>query len=494
MTSTVDLPPIRWALVFLLLAVATATGWLIDPYVSLTSQAMLYVLVVEIASYRLGRLESAICAVGAVAALNYFFVPPRWTFSVDNREHLIALAVLLLLATMTSSLATGLRRKTQTALVNEGRARQLQDLATRLSAVNSEQEVVALGQAALTAAFPAAATLALTDADGNLQGMEGLDPAVRAGMQQCLEQARVPGGDAVLRGALGIWFLPLGEQGRMFGVACVWSAQPQDRDGFEHARALASLLAQALWRLRLNASMLAARGEAQRQELLSTFLAAISHDLRTPLATILGASSSLQTQRDRLSAEQQARMLESISTEARYLATLTDNTLQFVRLANPVQDLHRDWESVEEIVGAALARVRPHDPLRRIRSSVASGLPLLRVDPVLMGQLLVNLLDNALKYSEGAVELDASVSGNKLELCVSDRGPGIAEAAREAIFLPYARGDRSGQRGAGLGLAVCRAIAKAHGGALRVGDREGGGSRFCLSLPVEAQQPFEELS
>jgi len=105
-----DLYPVRWALVLLLLAAATAFGLLIDSYVSLTSQAMLYVLVVEIVSYRLGRLEAAVCAVGAVAALNFFFVPPRWTLAVENREHLFALAVMLAVAIMTSRRATGLRR------------------------------------------------------------------------------------------------------------------------------------------------------------------------------------------------------------------------------------------------------------------------------------------------------------------------------------------------------------------------------------------------
>jgi len=310
-----------------LLAAATAAGLLADPYVSLTSQAMLYVLAVELASYRLGRLEAAVCAVGAVAALNFFFVPPRWTFAVDQREHLIALAVMLLVATMTSRLATGLRRETQAARLSEGRARQLQDLAIRLSSASSEQEVRAIGQAALEAAFGPTVHLALTDAQGQLQDVQGLEAEVRQGMELCL-RAAAAGPDATPDVAPHIGFLPLGEQGRMFGAACIRTRDSGNVEAVEHARALCSLLAQALWRLSLNASMLAARSEAQRQEMLSTFLAAISHDLRTPLATILGASTSLQTQRERLSPEQQTRMLESIVTEARYLGTLTDNTLQ----------------------------------------------------------------------------------------------------------------------------------------------------------------------
>lgn len=459
-----DLYPVRWALVLLLLAAATAFGLLIDSYVSLTSQAMLYVLVVEIVSYRLGRLEAAVCAVGAVAALNFFFVPPRWTFAVDQREHLIALVVMLFVAFMTSRLAAGLQREARAARLSEGRARQLQELAMRLSAAAAMHEVRTIGQAALQAAFGTGASLTFADE-----------------------------GNSVPEAAQGIC-LPLGEQGRVFGMAVIPAAAAQEQEGLEHGRTLAALLAQALWRLELDEAVLAARSEAQRHELLNTFLASISHDLRTPLATILGASSSLQTQRDRLSPELQSRMLGSIATEARYLTVLTENTLQLARLSDPVVELHRDWESVEEIVGAVLARVRPQDSGRRIRSVIPAGLPLLRVDPVLLGQLLINLLDNALKYAEGSIEIQALYGPGRIDLCVSDCGPGIPVALRESVFRPYSRSDRSGQRGAGLGLAVCRAIAMAHGGILVVEGREGGGCRFRLSLPVELQQPLEESS
>jgi two-component system sensor histidine kinase KdpD len=139
-----------------------------------------------------------------------------------------------------------------------------------------------------------------------------------------------------------------------------------------------------------------------------------------------------------------------------------------------------------------LARVRQHDPARRIRSQVPEGLPLLRADAVLLAQLLSNLLDNALKYSEGEVELVVARQGEMLELCVNDRGPCIPEAERETVFQPYVRGDRSGRRGTGLGLAVCRAIARAHGAQLLLYAREGGGSSFCLRLPIEVQPATPE--
>ena len=477
----------------MLLAAATAMGLLLDRHVSLTSLAMVYVLAVVIASYRLGWIESTVCAVGAVTALNFFFVSPRWTFEVDNRENFIALATMLAVALVISRLATGLRRETGAARLNEQRARQLQALATELAGVSSPEDVLVLGRAALNAAFAGPCSLALADADNELKHADALDTSVKDGMRHCMDEAAVLGPGTGRWPGLNAWYLPLGDMGRVTGAACVQPAPARDDSGRQHAHALCALLAQALWRLRLTTAMLVAQGEAQHQQMQSTFLAAISHDLRTPLAAIVGAASSLQTQRDKLDPAEQERLLASIAGEAAYLSTVTENTLQLVRLTTSVHEFQRDWEAMEEIVGAVLARVRQRDPGRRIKSSVPEGLPLVKADPVLLAQLLGNLLENALKYSEGTIDLAVSTSSGELVVSVKDRGPGISETEQETIFEPYARGDHPGLRGAGLGLAVCRAIAQAHGGRLALRRRHGGGSNFSLTLPVEAQPPQGDL-
>jgi len=476
-----------WLGVAALLAAATAAGLVLDKHVSLTSLAMVYVLAVVVAAYRLGWIESTACAVGAVTALNFFFVPPRWTFEVDSRENLMALIAMLAVALVISRLATGLRRETESARLNEARARQLQDLATGLANVASREDVLVLGRSALDAAFEGPCFLALANADNKLEQVEGLEAPVRDGMRQCMTDAAVLGPGTGRWPGLNAWYLPLGEKGQVCGAACVQPAPAADEDSRQHAQAVCSLLAQAVWRLRLAGSVRAAQNEAQHQQLQSTFLAAISHDLRTPLAAIVGAASSLQTQRDKLGLAEQDRLLGSIAAEAAYLSAVTENTLQLVQLTSSAQELRRDWESMEEIVGAVLARVRQHDPGRRIRSRVPEGLPLVKADPVLLAQLIANLLDNALKYSEGAIDLMARVEGDELVVSVKDRGAGIPDAEQAAIFEPHARGDRPGPRGAGLGLAVCRAIALAHGGRLTLRRRQGGGSSFSLALPVEPQ-------
>lgn len=483
-----------WIAVACLLSAATAGGFLLDHHVSLTSQAMLYVLAVVIASYTLRWLPSVVCAVGAVTVFNFFFVPPRWTFAVESQEHLIALVTMLVVALVISHLASAIRHETETARRNEQRARQLQALATHLSGVTTRQEVLALGQSTLATAFAGPCVLALLQPDGALDLAPDLASAMGDGMQCCLREAAVLGPGTGRWPGLNAWYLPLGDKGQMDGAACIQNVSAGDTDGREHAQALCALLAQALWRLRLTSSMLAAQNESQRQQVQSTFLAAISHDLRTPLAAVVGAASALQTQRDKLSVAEQDRLLGSIVSEATYLSTMTDNTLQLVRLANASGDLKRDWESMEEIVGSVLARVRQRDPARRIKSRVPNGLPLIRADPVLLAQLIGNLLDNALKYSREAIDLVVSVSGGDMQVAVKDRGTAIPEEDYSAIFEPYSRNDQSGQHGAGLGLALCRAIAAAHGGRLTLRRRAGGGNCFTFTVPVDPQQPARDPS
>lgn len=482
-----------WVIVAALLVAATLASMLLDRHVTLTSQAMIYVLAVVIASYRLGWAESAVCAVGAVAALNFFFVPPRWTLAVENRELFIALATMLVVALVISHLATGIRRESEMARLSERRARQLQALSTELASAASPAEVLSLGQQALDAAFTGPCTLALANEENELSDAAALAGPVLDGLRCCMREAAVLGPGTGRWPGLNAWYLPLGDRGRILGAARVCPSLPGDVDDREHAQALCAMLAQALWRLRLSASVQAAQSEMQRHQLQSTFLAAVSHDLRTPLAAIVGAASSLQTQRDRLTLPEQDRLLDSIINEASYLTEVTENTLQFVRLSSSAQALRRDWEAIEEIVGAVLARVRQRDPKRRIKSRVSAGLPLIKADPVLLAQMLGNLLDNALKYSDGAIDLTVSADERELIVSVKDRGPGVSEAERESIFEPYARGEQSGHRGAGLGLAVCRAIALAHDGQLTLRRRAGGGSCFSVCLPIDARQPEKDL-
>jgi two-component system sensor histidine kinase KdpD len=502
--NTLLTPSVKDCCVLLcLLGAATAISFLLDPYVSLTSLCMLYVLAVVLASYRLSRALAVCAAFAAVTALNFFFVPPRWTFQVERSEHFIALLSMLVLALVINHLASGMRRETEMARLNEQRARQLQSLAIALADADTPVVVQRLAQSALDAAFRGTNIVALLQADdGELDLSVDLPNAVSDGLRCCFKEAVILGAGTGRWNELDAWYIPLGERrlGRaLSGAVCLQNVAGDDESGREHASALCTMVAQALWRLRLSGAMQAAQNEVQRQQLQGIFLAAISHDLRTPLAVVLGAASALQLQHDKLSVAEQQRLLSSIVNEAGHLASLTENTLQLVRLANSTQSLTRDWEAMEEIIGSVLARIRQVDTGRRIVSKVPPSLPLVRVDAVLLSQLIGNLLENALKYTDDAVHLvvslESQAQGINMLVAVKDRGPGISENDQITIFEAYSRGDhseRSGQRGSGLGLAVCRAIAQAHGGSLILRRRSGGGSSFVLSLPLATEQPFQQ--
>ncbi len=309
------------------------------------------------------------------------------------------------------------------------------------------------------------------------------DADMRAGLWLCLRQSTPFGPGSGRHEEQAHWYLPMrGRQGS-WGAAVTTARRP---DAMPHAQALCDQMGQALERAQTLRQAAAALQEAQAQKLRNTLLAAISHDYRTPLATILGAASSLHDQAERLSPEQRRRLATTIVDETTQLARLTDNTLQLARLDTPGLALRLDWESAEELIGAVLRRVHQRDPTRRVKSRVEPGLPLLRCDAVLLVQLLDNLLDNALKYSDPAapVELLARRVGDELLLAVRDRGPGVPLAQREHIFEVFQRGTGHAPRGAGVGLAVCRAIARAHGGRLTLRQRGHGGSSFECWLPI----------
>ena len=484
----------QWGVAALLLVAATLACFALESHISITSQAMLYVLAVVVAAYRLEWQQSVVCAVGAVTALNFFFVPPRWTFEVESQEHLIALASMLAVALVISHLAARLRLELRHANQSERRARQLQTLASSLADANAPDEVVAQAQSALDAQFAGpnhVLLMASGQTEGELPGSVNLGQTVRDGLRCCMAEGAVLGPGTGRWPGLNAWYLPLGGKGNTLGAACVQPALAADVAGREHAQALCDLVAQSLWRVRLASAADKAKSELQRQQLQTTFLAAVSHDLRTPLAAIVGAASALQTQSGKLGDAERQRLLSSIAGEATYLSTLTENTLQLLQLNTAQQSFKRDWESMEEIVGAVLARLRERDSQRRIKAKIAAGLPLLWANPVLIAQLVSNLLDNALNYSEGNIELEVEVANGSLLVSVKDRGPDIDEAQQKQMFEPYRRGDQTGPHGAGLGLALCRAIAELHGGQLTFRLRQNGGSCFSARFPL-APQPTEE--
>ena len=499
------------AVVWLLAWLAMA---LLDGQIEIANQALILVVAAALAALWLPAIASMIACAVAVMAFNFAFVPPRGTFRVDLHQHLLLMITMLAVAWLIALLMARQRKLAVDAQTLFRHAEQLRSLGEALRDAPDPRSCAPMLQQALSGLSGAPSSLLiLPDAPGDAAP---LDACIALGTMTAAEKAD-------LRTALlesrelvhGIdrppdrraWYLPMRGRNASFGAALLpLPAGPVDAVELRsQAQALCDQMGLALERAAALRSAAAARESAQSQALRNTLLAAISHDHRTPLATILGAASSLHDQEERLAPEQRRRLAAIIVDEATQLARLTDNTLQLARLDSPGLSLHTDWESLEEIVGTVVGRLRQRGELRRVKVQLDPGLPLVRCDAILLVQMLENLVDNAFKYGGDAdqVEIQARRADDRVLLAVRDRGPGVPPEWRARIFdsfqrMPEARlsskeADGPARRGAGVGLALCRAIARAHGGDLTFRPRASGGSRFECWLPLEPP-PVDEAA
>ena len=491
-------------------ALAWAGATVLDHHTDLANQAMLFVIASVLASIWLSAPAAFGFALLCTLSFDWGFVPPRGSLDVDLERHAVLLLAMLVISWLIAGLVSRLRAQAAAARDAARWAARLQAMGEALrESADPLQQAEPVAQALSELGGAPAALLLLRDELPQADRPEAawvhgaLDADERAGLWLCLRQSQAFGPGTGRHGEQPAWYLPLRSRGSSFGAALVRLSEPGlATDGARaRAQALCDLLGVALQRAVLARQSESAHALAQTQGVRNALLASISHDYRTPLAVILGAASSLQSQGERLSAVQRERLAAQIVEEVEQLSRMTDNTLQLARLDAPGVSLRLDWESAEEIVGTALAHARRHDGERRVRARLEPGLPLLRCDAMLLSQLLDNLVDNALKYSDGSVELVVRLQTpqpgeaqavSHVVMAVRDRGGGIAPAERAKVFEVFQRGDGSGAaRGAGVGLAVCRAIARAHGAELRLRGRAHGGSSFELWLPV-VPMPEEE--
>jgi two-component system, OmpR family, sensor histidine kinase KdpD len=484
-----------------------AAGWvalvMLEPRLDLANLAMLLVLVSTLATLWQSIGVSLVLTTAAVAAFNWFFVPPRYTFAVDLNQHAWLLLAMLAVSWIVAAAMARQRLHAQRAAQATRRLRQLQQFGEALRDAAEPAQQAGLLQQALASLFGQPARLlvlrgARPPGDDDAAALLLGEPSAheRSGLWQCLRQGQPFGPGTGRHAELHEWYFPLRGRREAYGAAMVPLADDvPDEAARTQAQALCDQMGSVLQRAQAQRAADGARDEAQLQQVRNAMLAAISHDYRTPLASIMGAASSLRDQHERLDAAQRRRLLDSVVAETEQLARLADNTLQLARLDAPGVTLAMDWESAEELAGAVRARFALRDPQPRVRVRIEPGVPLVRCDALLMAQLLENLIENALKYSEAPapVELLVRRQPGHVVFAVRDRGPGIEPAWRERIFDVFQRGTRpavaGAPRGAGVGLAVCRAIARAHGGELKLRPRGHGGASFECWLPEPAEAP-----
>jgi two-component system sensor histidine kinase KdpD len=484
--------------------------WLLDGRTDLGNQALILVLASAAGAFWLPPFASLIVCAAAVLAFNFVFVPPRGTFSVDLHQHALLLVTMLAVSWTVALLMARQRQLAQQERMHRARAEQLRSFGEALRDAEDPRSRGPLLQHALSELTGSPPTLLMLPEapldSGAADACMLLGDATtdeKAGLWLSLRQSQAMGPGTGRHEEQGAWYVPMRGRHASFGAALLpLPSPPQGAHAvLVHAQALCDQMGLVLERAAALGSAAASREAAQAQALRNTLLAAIAHDHRTPLATVLGAASSLLEQDERLSPEQRRRLAGTIVDEATQLARLTDNTLQLARLDAPGLVLRTDWESVEEIVGTVLRRIRSRDPATRVKAHVEAGLPLLRCDAVLLVQLLDNLVDNALKHGgAGApVEIVAHRAADRIVLAVRDRGPGVPPEWRSRIFEAFQRpaaatpqggvGQAPARRGAGVGLALCRAIARVHRGELTLRARRHGGSSFELSLPLTEPPP-----
>ncbi len=486
-----------------------AMVWL-DGALDLANLAMPLVLASALASLWLPVWASLTSSTVAVLAFNWTFVPPRHTFTVDLHQNALLLVALLLVNWIIAGLVIRQRQHAQAAQAmaeRETRLRQWGD--TLRDASDPAAHAAALHTALNQATGSEVVVAVLRTLDGETDDASTLmvgEPSdeQRAGLALCIRDGRPMGSGTGRYDELGDAYLPLRGRGITLGAALVrdFARHPQATGLRPHLQALCDQMGGAMHRSLIGRKEQLAREQSQLQATRNAFLSAISHDYRTPLATIMSAASALQEQGERMDSEQRRQLATGIVEESERLARLTDNTLQLARLDAPDVRLTCDWESAEEIVGTVLRRARRRPDGARVQAWVEPGLPLLWCDALLVSQLLDNLLDNAMKYSpEGSrVGVHASLDGDQICLRMSDQGSGIAPAWRERVFDVFQRGevlcgvpaDGRNRRGSGVGLAVCRAIARAHGGDLRLTSAQGGGCCFEFRLPRREAAPAPE--
>ncbi|MEA3196185.1 MAG: two-component system, OmpR family, sensor histidine kinase KdpD [Gammaproteobacteria bacterium] len=453
----------------------------------------IYILTVVLIAVRFGRGPAAFAAVLSVCAFDFFFVPPRFSFAVSDVQYFLTFFIMLAVGLITGQLTAGLRFQARVAGHREERAGSLYEIARDLSGAVQIDQVVSISDASIERTFRAAAALLLPNAAGQLAETSSRSDAaltVDIGIAQWAFDKGQPAGFGTdtLPGS-EVLYIPLRAPIRARGVLAVKARNrrllriPEQRQLLD---TFAALIAIALERVHYVGVAQDAVVRMESERLRNSLLAALSHDLRTPLTVLVGLAESLTLTKPPLSAAQ-LESAEAIQDEARRMSTLVSNLLDMARIESGEVKLNLQWQPLEEVVGSALNATHGMLKQHTVEVHIPRDLPLVRIDALLIERVLVNLLENASKYTPvgSRITLAAEVIEDQLSVSVSDDGPGLTVGREEAVFQKFTRGEReSATPGVGLGLAICRAIVESHQGKIIATHRPGGGARFTFTLPL----------
>ncbi len=497
-------PPVRarwhsYGISLLLVAGATLLSKVAIEFLSPANMIMFYLLIVVVAALRLGFKPALFTALLAVLAFDFFLVPPFFSFSVADTQYLITFVGLFTVGAVISTLVARARSQTETIRVRESQTATLYALSRDLSSSAGVDDILKavihhVGEtmnAQVAILLPEGESLKVAAGPGGFSlGEKEISVALWT-----FRNGQMAGRGTETLSSAGLLYLPLQTGGRVVGVLAMEPKNPEENlspDSRRLLEAFASQAALAIERAHLARKAQQAQLLQATERLERSLLNSISHDLRTPLSSITGALSSLKDEGSSVSAESRRELIDLAGEEAERMNRFVTNLLDITRLEAGVLKIKKEPYDVQDLLGSCLASLEPRLKGRKIKIDIPPNLPLIPMDSVLLAQVLINLLDNALKYSppNGVLEVAARIGENQLEIEVADQGPGIPESYLKQVFDKFFRISHTEEvSGTGLGLAISKGIVEAHGGKIWAENRPGGGSKVVLTLPLMGAEP-----
>ncbi len=483
-----------YALSTALVVAATILCELLQPFLASANMVMFYLLAVVVAAVRLGRKQSTVTAFLGVLAFDFFFIPPRYSFAVTDPQYLMTFLGLFIVGIVISTLVARSKERAEIMRTRELQTASLYYLSRDLAASVDVDAVMKAVVRNVEEALNALIVMFIPEG-------ERLDiRAISDGLTLDLKEQAVadwafrnnhPAGRATdTLVSAHLIYLPLQTQTKVLGVLGVKMENNNAYHVQSNRRLLDAFATQAAMALeRIHFSLQAEQAQIlqARENLERALLNSISHDLRTPLVTVSGVLNSLKEEGSRLTAQARSDLLETACGEADRLNRFVGNLLDMTRIEAGAVRLKLEPYDVQDLVGCALAAVETRLGDRDVSFKMQPIMPMVPMDLVLMTQILVNLIENCLKYSprESQIEIITSVDADRLQLEVSDRGPGVPEHDLKRIFDKFYRIPvPEGAGGTGLGLSICKGVVEAHGGNICAENRVGGGLKVILHLPL----------
>jgi two-component system sensor histidine kinase KdpD len=479
----------------------TLVAWGLFPYFFPANLAMIFLVGVVYIALRMGTGPSVMASILAPLLFNFFFTQPYYSFAISDTQYLLTFFVLLGLSLLISGLSNRVRRQTQAARMRYMRTVALYFMSRHLATTAKVDAMASFAARHLADVFGCPAAILLPNSSGRLSVLasHGDMPLESVNEQAAADWVRqhrkwAGRGTDTLPACQGL-YVPLTASDHAIGVIglrLVDELALVDPDQQHLLETFASQISLALQRAHLAEEAQAARIDAESQRMRNALLSSVSHDLRTPLATIAGASSLLAEQSETLTSDVRRELAESIYEESDRLNRLVTNLLDITRLESGAVQLKREWQPLEEVIGAVLRRLEKKRASHPIQLQVPANLPLVPIDSLLIQQVFLNLLENAMKYSSDGspISLAASASKEGVLVEVADRGSGLERDDCQRVFEKFYRSSQQQSTGGvGLGLTVCRGIVEAHGGRIWAENRPDGGASFKFTIPLTAPQP-----